>query len=54
MLPYIFPVSHFHIILIDHRIVQGGVNLDVTEQPLYLLYGHSFVNSIVANVRLNL
>ena len=40
----ILSVSHLHIVLINHRIVQGSVYLDVTEQSLHLLYRHPFVN----------
>lgn len=36
-------MRHFHIDLIHFRIVEGGVDFDVTENALDLFYGHSFV-----------
>ena len=44
-------MCHFYIGLIDHSVTQSGVNLDMTEQPLHLLY---WSIAIVANDRLNL
>lgn len=45
MLIYKFTVREFDIILINHRIVHGGVNLDMTKQALHLLHRHTFVYS---------
>lgn len=38
-------MCYFYIGLIDHSVTQSGVNLDMTEQPLHMLYQYSFVNS---------
>lgn len=38
-------MCYFYIGLIDHSVAQGGINLDMTEQPLHLLYRHPFINS---------
>ena len=40
-----FAVREFNIVLIHHSIVHGGVNLDMTEQPLHLFHRHTFVDS---------
>ena len=37
-------MRQFHVVLIDHGIVHGGVDFDVTEELLDLLDGHSFVD----------
>ena len=38
-------MGHFHIELIHFRIVEGGVDFDVSENALDLFYWHPFVYS---------
>ena len=40
----ILPVSGFHIALFHHGVMQGSVNLFMSQQPLHLLDRPSFVN----------
>ena len=40
----ILPVRGFYIALLHHSVMQGGVNLFMSQQLLHLFDGHSFVN----------
>ena len=42
-LAQISSVRHLYIVLVDHGILHGGVNLHVSQQPLHLLYRHTAV-----------
>ena len=37
-------MRQFHVVLVDHGIVHGGVDFDVTEKLLDLFDGHAFVD----------
>ena len=37
-------MRQFHVVLVDHGIMHGGVDFDVTEELLDLLDGHAFVD----------
>ena len=39
-----FTVRHLDIGLVDHRVLEGGVKTLMTEQMLYLLDGHTFID----------
>jgi hypothetical protein len=36
-------MRHLYIVLVDHGILHGGVNLHVSQQPLHLFYRHTAV-----------
>ena len=40
-------MGHFHIELIHFRIVEGGVDFDVSENALDLFYWHTLVYGII-------
>ena len=44
LLSDILPVRGFHIALLHHGVMKGGIDLLMTQKPLYLLNRHSFVD----------
>ena len=42
---YKFPMRYFYVLLVNHRIMQRGVNLHMSQHFLHLFYWHTLVNS---------
>ena len=42
---YKFPMCYFHVLLVNHRIVQRSIYSDMAQKLLDLLNGHSSVDS---------
>ena len=40
----ILPVGGFHVTLFYHRVMKGGIDLLMTQKPLYLLNRHAFAD----------
>ena len=38
------PMRQFHVVLVNHGIVHGGIDFDVSKELLDLLDGHAFVD----------
>ena len=43
---YVFSVGGFYVVLTDHGVLEGGVDLGMSEEMLNLLNGHSLINCL--------